>query len=167
MWEKFKLLILSILTFFHTVFYTICIWKSFNSHISVVVCSFFEFEIVSKWSIREWVNLDGTIGVTGLNGSYKLKNFNVVKLIFFYCKKELQTFFEKQKMLVTGVFSFSNNVFKRLLPQGCWKMDLCVKRLRAMWYFTLLTLTSNLDLIWILFVCSLYSANRLVSAMLL
>ena len=39
-------------TFLH---YVICILKSFNSHISVVVCSFFEFGKVSKWCIREWV----------------------------------------------------------------------------------------------------------------
>ena len=42
-------------TFFHNVFYAICTSKSFNSHISVVVCSFFEFGTVSKWCIREWV----------------------------------------------------------------------------------------------------------------
>ena len=27
----------------HNVFYAICLAKTFNSHISVVVCSFFEF----------------------------------------------------------------------------------------------------------------------------
>ena len=42
-------------TFFHNVFYSICILKSFNSHISVVVCRFFEFGTVSKCCIREWV----------------------------------------------------------------------------------------------------------------
>ena len=30
--------------------------KVFNSHILVVVYSFFEFGMVSKWCIREWVN---------------------------------------------------------------------------------------------------------------
>ena len=30
--------------------------KSINTHISVVICIFFEFGIVSKWCIREWVN---------------------------------------------------------------------------------------------------------------
>ena len=29
--------------------------KSLNNHIAVVVCSFFEFGMVSKWCIREWV----------------------------------------------------------------------------------------------------------------
>ena len=42
-------------TFFHNVFYAICILKSFKNHVSVVVCSFFEFGTVSKWCIREWV----------------------------------------------------------------------------------------------------------------
>ena len=40
------------LFFSHNVFYAICILKFFNSHISVVVCSFFEFGTVSKWFIR-------------------------------------------------------------------------------------------------------------------
>ena len=31
--------------------------KSFNSHILVVVCSFFEFGTVSKWCFREWVKM--------------------------------------------------------------------------------------------------------------
>ena len=41
--------------FFHNVFYVSCILKSFNSHISIVVCNFFKFGMVSKWCIREWV----------------------------------------------------------------------------------------------------------------
>ena len=48
MWKKIKLLKMSNFTLFHIVFYPICILKSFNSHISVVVCSFFEFGKVSK-----------------------------------------------------------------------------------------------------------------------
>ena len=37
------------------VFYATCILKSFNSHISVFVCSIFEFGMVSKSCIREWL----------------------------------------------------------------------------------------------------------------
>ena len=44
-------------TFFHNVFYAIWILKSFNSHVSVVFCSFFEFRMVSKWCIGEWVKV--------------------------------------------------------------------------------------------------------------
>ena len=33
-------------------FCAVCILKPFNSHISVVVCSFFDFGTVSKWCIR-------------------------------------------------------------------------------------------------------------------
>ena len=55
MWKKVKLLKMSNFTFYHYVFYAICILKSFNSHISVAICSFFEFGTVSKWCIREWV----------------------------------------------------------------------------------------------------------------
>ena len=56
LWKKVKLLKISNFTFFHNVFYAICILKSFNSHISVGVYSFFEFGMVSKWCIGEWVN---------------------------------------------------------------------------------------------------------------
>ena len=44
-------------TFYHNVFNGICIFKSFNSHISIVVCSFFEFGTVAIWCIREWVKI--------------------------------------------------------------------------------------------------------------
>ena len=55
LWKKLKLLKMSNFTFFHNVFYAISILKSFNSHVSVVVCSFFDFGTVSKWCIKEWV----------------------------------------------------------------------------------------------------------------
>ena len=42
--------------FFHNVFYAISALKSFNSHFSVALCSFFVFGMVSKWLTREWVN---------------------------------------------------------------------------------------------------------------
>ena len=48
LWEKVKLLKMSNFTFSHNVFYAICISKSFYSHHSVVVCTFFEFGMVSK-----------------------------------------------------------------------------------------------------------------------
>ena len=43
-------------TFFCNVFYGICILKSYDSHISIVICSFLEFGTVSKCNIRECVN---------------------------------------------------------------------------------------------------------------
>ena len=55
-WKKMKLLKMSNFTFFHIVFYAICVSESLNSHISVVVCSFVKFGTVSEWCIREWVN---------------------------------------------------------------------------------------------------------------
>ena len=55
LWKKVKLLKMSNFTFFHNVFYAIRILKSFSSHISVVICSFSEFGMVTKWCIREWV----------------------------------------------------------------------------------------------------------------
>ena len=41
----------------------------------------------------------------------------------------LKTLWEKEKMLVTSIFSFSCNVFKRLPFQGCEKLGLYVKEL--------------------------------------
>ena len=66
LWKKVKLLILSSFTFFHNVFYAICILKSFNSHISVVAHCF--FRTVSKWCLREWVKMNPFF-VTGRGGS--------------------------------------------------------------------------------------------------
>ena len=51
--KRWNLLKMSKFTFSHNVFYTICIWKFFNSHTSFVVCKFFEFGPVSKWCVRE------------------------------------------------------------------------------------------------------------------
>ena len=48
LWKVVKLLKMSNFTFFHNVFYAICILKRFNSHISGFVCSFFEFGTVSN-----------------------------------------------------------------------------------------------------------------------
>ena len=55
--KKGEIAQMSNFTFFHNVFYEIGILNSFNNHISVVVCSFFEFGTVSKWCIREWVDI--------------------------------------------------------------------------------------------------------------
>ena len=60
LWKNVKLLKMSNFTFFHHVFYATGILKTFNSHISVTVCSFFEFQTVSKWGIREWVKKNPT-----------------------------------------------------------------------------------------------------------
>ena len=64
LWKKVKLLKMSNFTFFHNVFYAICIFKSFNSHISDVACGYFEFGTDSKLCIREWVNDSSQIHVS-------------------------------------------------------------------------------------------------------
>ena len=46
---------MSNVTITHNVFYAIRILESTNNHNSVVVCSFLEFGLISKWFIREWV----------------------------------------------------------------------------------------------------------------
>ena len=68
-----KLLKMSNFTFFHNDYYAITILKSFDSHISVVVCSFFEFGAVPKWCIGEWVKGKGL--------AYLAKNEGVIEKI--------------------------------------------------------------------------------------
>ena len=94
--KKVKLLKLSHFTFFpHNVFYAICILKSFTGHISVVVCSSSEFGTISKWCNREWVN-------PFPNSPWSLH----------VCSASLlKTLWEKEKLLVTSNFSFSQSVF--------------------------------------------------------
>ena len=71
------------------------ILKSFHSHISVVVCSFFEFGMVSKWCIRECVKNCDSDGCIPFGDHLRLL-------------KRLQ---EKEKMLVTSIVSFFENLF--------------------------------------------------------
>ena len=72
LWEKVKLLKMIIWLFSTLFFCAICILKSSNSHISIVVCRLFKFGIVSKWCIREWVKQSFVIvwlryWLTGIN----------------------------------------------------------------------------------------------------
>ena len=95
LWKKVKLLKMSSFAFSHNVFHAICILRSFNRHISVVVCSFFEFGTVSKWCIGEWVN-----------------PFTNKPWFLRVCSTSLlKTVWEKEKRLVTSNFSFSHSVF--------------------------------------------------------
>ena len=91
---------------FHNVFYAICILQSFNGHISVVVCSFFEFGTVPKWRIREWVK------------TLANHKFTVAQILKFF---RVENFVAKEKMLVTSIFFFSHNVKKisPFYPQCC------------------------------------------------
>ena len=80
---------------FHNVLYAICILKSFNSHISVVVGGFFQFRMDSKWCIREWFS-----------------PFSNKPWFLRVCSTSLsKTLWEKEKLLVRSNFSFSHSVF--------------------------------------------------------
>ena len=98
LWKKVKLPKMINLTSFHNVFYAICILKSFNNLISVVVCSFFEFETVSKLFITEWVN------------PFPDKPWS----LRFCSTSLLKKTTENEKLLVTSNFSFSHSVFTLL-----------------------------------------------------
>ena len=59
-----------------------------------------------------------------IEGKEKFKNdTNKTKFI-----EKVEILQEKEKMLVTSIFSFYHNVFKRLLSKGHLKLELCGKR---------------------------------------
>ena len=89
MWKKVKLLKMSNFAFFHNVFYAICILKSFNSHVSIVIFSFFEFGAASKLSITERVKCAIIIGK---NGSIDIFIFTA-GVVIFNCMFHMATIF--------------------------------------------------------------------------
>ena len=97
LWKKVTLLKMSNFTFFHNVFYAICILKSFKSYISLAVCRFFKFEMVSKWWMMEWVK--------------PFPNKPLFLCVSSTCL--LKTLWGKEKLLTTSNFSFSLSVFYR------------------------------------------------------
>ena len=58
--------------------------------------------------------------------AHAVNKINVTELIFV-SGRLLKTFWEKEKMLVTSIFSFSQNVFKSLLPRVVKCRDCVVK----------------------------------------
>ena len=59
------------------------------------------------------------------------KKIKLAKMMIFILVREftVKNLCEKEKMLVTSIFSFSHNVFIRLLTQGCYKSRHCGKGL--------------------------------------
>ena len=129
--EKGEIAQMSNFTFFHNVLYGICVLKSFNSNILVVVCSFFEFGTDSKWCIREQVKY---------NVSYRLSKLKPTKCLvnpfpnkpWFLCicsTNLLKTLREKEKLLRTSNFSFSPSVFylffENFLPFSKFEIVIC------------------------------------------
>ena len=94
LWIKVKLLKLSNFTFFHNVFYAIGIIKSFNSHISVVVCSFFKFGMVSKWCIRYWIK--SCCGTSSWRPTCHLQNLGLPCMYMYFLFPDLVYFWTLQ-----------------------------------------------------------------------
>ena len=90
---------MSSFTFFHNAFYGICILKSFNNHISVVVCSFFEFGTISKWCIREWVRkvtiLTAVIPCILCYVCFEVNPFILDQILPLFLSSSLPKFYEK------------------------------------------------------------------------
>ena len=108
--------------FFHNGFYEICILKSCNSHISVVVCSFFEFGTVSDWCIREWVNRVMCYKDSSPNNRILNQIEDIYRpqinpfpnkpcFLHVYCTSLLKILWVKEKLLIMSNFSFSHGVF--------------------------------------------------------
>ena len=88
LWKKVESLNMSNFTFFHNDYYAICVFMSFISHISGVVCNFFEFGTISKWNIREWINNDKQPNIYGLRvlfSTLAVYNSNLCYLPTDYC----------------------------------------------------------------------------------
>ena len=144
MWEKVKLLKMSNFTFFYNVFFAIFYLKipfaiftlkSCNSHISVVICSFFEFRMVSKWCIREWFKspfyrawsilthhaLDTVTDEQTSKNIQKpnlehLNTFPYEPVVLCVCSINLlKTLWEKEKLFQRSNFSFAHTVFTNFL----------------------------------------------------
>ena len=127
MWKKVKLLKMSNFTFFHNVFFAICILKSFNSHISVVVFIFFEFGMVSKWCNREWVKSLPDNKLLDLSESKACDKVNVpYQKLKLFLKWE-ENVAGKGDELVTSIFSFSHTIFNWHQFQGHLNLYLCYK----------------------------------------
>ena len=130
-WEKQKLLVTSNLSFSHSVFYSFRELSAIFIKFEFVVCRLFQFERSLKFVVWERVNpfphdkiLDQT----------KLKAFADDKLIV---TKMIISVFDRVENIVgkgeiacTSNFSFSHNVFKRILSQRHLKVSLCGNGLR-------------------------------------
>ena len=111
-----KMFKMSNFTLFHNILYANCFLKSFNSQISVVVCSFFEFRTVSKWYIREWVSSlshNKLLDLSKNESNCKHKqNVNKHGIFLLYGRK----YCGKRNVGYQQSFIFFHNVFKNLLP---------------------------------------------------
>ena len=110
-------------TFFHNVFYTIYILKSFQSHISVVVCSFFELGAVFK---------NGVLG-NGLTLSQTSPGFymSAVQVFLKHCgkrrncrKRAISPFPTVFSTCLKSCLPFSTKLFnKKLLSANTFNLD--------------------------------------------
>ena len=102
-------------TFFHNVFYAICILKSFKSHISVVVCSFFEFGTVSKWCFRERVK---SLGNALISDSYS----GIYSCIS--CCNDSQVFIKMKANYMEEVINCEKTYWKFILSEYMYGQNL-------------------------------------------
>ena len=138
-----KLLKMSNFTFFHNVFYAICILKSFNSPISVVVSGSLNLGRSQNGVLRNGLR-GGVTGDHSFMHGFILISPNTRRQILDYSKskqsadynfkfdenirkfsKQLENTVGKEKLLVSSNFSFSHSVFKKLVSHGHQKMSLC------------------------------------------
>ena len=66
---------------------------------------------------------------------------NIAKMMIFLLDKEENTLWEKEKMLLTSIFSFSHSVFQSYLLKESKNSGLCGKELSSKTYFQVLHVT--------------------------
>ena len=123
------MLVTSIFSFFHNVFY---LYKNKSEHFSnvyFVIFKCFEFGRVQNFAIGKRVKELTRI----LLLRRQLLTLSKTSPCFSrVCSTSLlKTLWEKEKMLLTINFSFSHSVFKRLVLQTCKNQDLFGKGLRS------------------------------------
>ena len=114
------MVVMSNFSFSHNVFKNCLLLMCQNEYLWSKGLTHFNIYFVNSWYLLFF----NPIPNDKILNQSKLKAFadskmNLTKKLKFAFEKVENIVGKKEKMLVTSIFSFSNNVFKRLLTQGC------------------------------------------------
>ena len=102
--------------------------------VSQIYCMVFNIMIVSFLTLLNPLPGDKILTLSKLKtfADNRFKAPRDIKFVICWVWKIV----EKKKMLVTSIFSFSHNVFKRPFPRWCLKLSFCGERLKQFNYIT-------------------------------
>ena len=117
------------------------VWRTFYFHQTCNYClqtlSFsksLKFVVLESLTFTKWQNLRLVhVGSTCRLADNKMNVTQKKKKMKFVMEKK-ETLWEQENMLVTSIFSFSYNFFKRPLSVGCFKLALCGKELKETYF---------------------------------